>query len=194
MKRLIVCVVTLLSANLAGCGGVGPRSEEALGQAEQAILPPYCADNCADFRPCDKECRLEDESRSTCGAFRGCGDDPPTIDPNDHVPPCVTSKPTFSAPAVAEQYEEVTFQADTSNIVGPVNWDFGDATHCVQCDPTVQHAYSALHRHDVVLTATMVGSAGSRTCYETRLSDPVLIRIHREVDPCDKPPFCPPSP
>jgi hypothetical protein len=53
-----------------GSGGGGGGSEPCLNGAGN--LAPYCTDGCSASRPCDKKCRLADETCSTCGQYGSC--------------------------------------------------------------------------------------------------------------------------
>jgi hypothetical protein len=196
MKRAIIGFLVTSAAVLGACGS-NPTQEEAeeVGQVGQAIQPPYCEDACGPDRPCDKVCRLADETRTTCGEWRGC---PGGGGGNPTPGPClIAGLPTFSAPPVVFVDEPANFQGHYTNpgLGYPVNWDYGDATHCIQCGLNVEHYYSSLGVKQVRLTATMQGyhqNTGA-VCYETRVSQPVSVSVRRRIrQPCEGPGACSP--
>lgn len=70
-------------------------------------------------------------------------------------------------------FQVVTFSAFPDHIVGnAVNWDFGDAEHCLGCPLTVTHQYRTAGQKVVRLTAT------ENVCNEPQLSFPQFLQVH----------------
>jgi hypothetical protein len=193
----IVCASTAFSA----CGTSDPAAGEAIGETSLAVLPPYCWGVCDSSRRCDKECRLDDETIVRCidyGVCEDTGDPPPDCsEACTYQTPCETAcrmpsgsvascrqydvcderqpcpELTFSiSPSVGiEPNQSVTFTATTLGIAGLVNWDFGDAQHCVQCPLSTTHAYAAERTYYARLTAFITA------CDAVKVSDPMEIVV-----------------
>lgn len=79
-----------------------------------------------------------------------------------------------ASPTTAGVNQNITFTADTSNITGPVNWDFGNGQHCEQCAYSVVTAYSSSGTFQARLTATITGSSCTPT---SKVSGPQAMTI-----------------
>jgi hypothetical protein len=74
-------------------------------------LAPYCRDGCSGARPCDKRCRRDDESCTTCGNYGVCcclGGPTPTPTPTPTSPPPPPPSGGMSGEPTGTVYQNIT--------------------------------------------------------------------------------------
>ena len=75
----------------------------------------------------------------------------------------------------------VDFSVSTRGIRLPVNMDFGDGQHCIDCGASISHTYYSFGEFNAVLTAIVRG------CEQPRRSQPVRIKVGGDGGPGPSP-------
>jgi PKD domain len=176
-RGLFAAVLALLAASVSVDAGKGPK-------------PPYCADRCAGWRPCNKLCRLADETVVTCGKYGLCqppdpavGDEEPPACAND-APRCerdgrsyCPAVPGFLFRAASSAGTRVRFAALTEGVTADteITWKFGQALAPEAVGPVVYHVYPAAGKYPVTLEVT-------ESVCQTQQSRTVTINVPPDLE------------
>ena len=174
-RGLFAVVLALLAAAVSVDGGKGPK-------------PPYCADRCASLRPCNKLCRLADETVVTCGNYGLCqppdqavGDEEPAACPNnaqrcerDGRSYC-PAVPGFLFRAASRTGTTVRFATLTEAVEAntEITWRFGRAAEAA--GPVAYYAFPAAGKYPVTLEVT-------ESVCQTRQAQTVTITVPPDLE------------
>lgn len=177
-----------------GAAGAGPVAQHAFGAAgnypvtvrgtdavcgAQVVSDPFIQ------HVIEERCTLDpgDPTPSCCGNGQ-CDPSDRLYCPAECLPPDVScdtgtmcngqcaSRPVLSASATTIRAgQSVDFVVASGTNASTVNWDFGDAQHCIACARSVSHQYLRPGNYHVLLTAT------DDVCGTAQVSLPHQVRV-----------------